>query len=64
MTEVPTPDWRHIAVQFARYGGSCHGLTEAERALLIAEVDSENEAEWGVRHERTADAATHHQEDV
>jgi len=51
-------DWRHIAVQFARYGGSYHGLTEAERAALIAEVDGENEAEWGTSYERTADAAT------
>jgi len=56
------PDWRRIAVQVARYGGSYHGLTTAERDLLEAEVAGENEREWGVTRDRTEDAASFHVE--
>jgi hypothetical protein len=50
-------DWHRIAVQLARYGGSYHGLTTAERDALEAEVAAENEREWGTDHERAADAS-------
>ncbi len=36
------PDWRRIAVQIARHGYTCAGLSTRERDLLEAEVAAEN----------------------
>lgn len=56
------PDWRRIAVQIARYGGSYYGLTPAQRDLLEAEVREVNETDREVVADRTADAASYHEE--
>lgn len=50
-------DWKRIATQIARYGGSYHGLTTPERDAVEAEVTGENERQFGIGWDRTTDAA-------